>query len=89
MAEEGYAIRLDEARLAGTRARDAVEELQTRYVAETGVKSLRIRVNTLVGYHVEVLKALGESFTLRQGLASFTRFSTAKLNGLAARLEVH
>ena len=88
---EGYATRLDEARLAGTRARAAVEELQTRYVAETGVKSLRIRVNTLVGYHVEVptaqAKALGESFTLRQGLASSTRFSTAELDGLAARLE--
>ena len=88
---DGYAGRLDEARLAGTRAREAVDELQTRYVAETGVKSLRIRVNTLVGYHVEVptaqAKALGESFTLRQGLASSTRFSTAKLDGLAARLE--
>ena len=88
---DGYASRLDEARLTGTRARAAVDELQRRYVAETGVKSLRIRVNTLVGYHVEVptaqAKALGESFTLRQGLASSTRFSTAELDGLAARLE--
>ena len=87
----GYAARLDEARLTAARAREAVEELQVRYVAETGVKSLRIRVNTLVGYHVEVpttqAKALGQGFTLRQGLASSTRFSTVELDGLAARLE--
>ncbi|MGI4748867.1 MAG: DNA mismatch repair protein MutS [Janthinobacterium lividum] len=87
----GYAARLDEARLNATRIQEAVDELQARYVAETGVKALRIRVNTLVGYHVEVpsaqAKAMGESFTLRQGLASSTRFSTAELDALAARLE--
>ena len=87
----GYAARLDEARLEATRTREAVNELQARYVAETGAKALRIRVNTLVGYHVEVpaaqAKALGEGFILRQGLASSTRFSTVELDALAARLE--
>ena len=88
---EGYSARLDEARADATRARNAIDELQARYAAETGVKALRIRVNTLVGYHVEVsssqAKALGDGFTLRQGLASSTRFSTAELDRLAARLE--
>ena len=87
----GYAARLDNARLQATRAREAIEELQVRYVAETGVKTLRVRVNTLVGHHIEVAssqaKALGEGFTLRQGLASSTRFSTTELDALAARLE--
>ncbi len=87
----GYAARLDEARRLATRIREAMDELQVRYVAKTGVKGLRIRVNTLVGYHVEVpsaqAKALSEDFTLRQGLASTTRFTTAELDTLAAQLE--
>ena len=88
---EGYAAQLDEARLRAKRTGEAVDELQARYAAETGVKALRIRVNTLVGYHVEVpsayAKAMDERFNLRQGLASSTRFSTAELDALAARLE--
>ena len=87
----GYSERLDKARLEVDRRREALDNLQAHYVAQTGVKSLRIRVNTLVGYHVEVpsaqAKALGEEFTLRQGLASSTRFSTAEVDTLAARLE--
>ncbi|WP_158746488.1 DNA mismatch repair protein MutS, partial [Acidisphaera sp. L21] len=87
----GYAARLDEARSDAARMREAVDELQARLVVETGVKALRIRVNTLVGYHVEVpsaqAKALGDGYTLRQGLASSTRFSTSELDLLAARLE--
>jgi len=60
-------------------------------VEETGVKALRIRVNAVVGHHVEVpvanAKALGPDFTLRQGLASTTRFTTPELDRLAATLE--
>ena len=88
---DGYATRLDDARRAAARAKQAIEELQGAYMAQTGVKSLRIRVNTLVGYHIEVpaaqAKALREEFTLRQGLASSTRFSTTKLDALAIQLE--
>ena len=88
---EGYSARLDDARVEATRARDAIDELQARYVTKTGIKGLRIKVNTLVGYHVEVPSALaatlGGSFTLRQGLASSARFSTPELDALAVRLE--
>jgi len=89
---DSYASRLDEARRAAVRATEAVEELQGRYVGQTGVKSLRIRTHTLAGYHVEVpaaqAKALvGEGFTLRQGLASSTCFTTTELDALAAQLE--
>ena len=87
----GYAVRLDEARADAARAQEAVDALQARYVVETGIKALRIRVNTLVGYHVEVpaaqARALGAGFTLRQGLASSTRFSTVDLDELATRLD--
>ena len=87
----GYAPRLDQVRASADEVRRAIDALQARYVAETAVKALRIRVNTLVGYHVEVpssqAAALGPAFSLRQGLASSTRFRTAELDALASRLE--
>ncbi len=86
-----YSKRLDAARADLARAKQAIEALQARYVQDTGVKALRIRTNLVVGYHVEVpsssAKALGAGFTLRQGLASSTRFSTPELDALAAALE--
>ena len=88
---DGYSKRLDAARADLARAKTAVEALQARYVRDTGVKALKIRTNLVVGYHVEVpsssAKALGAGFTLRQGLASSTRFSTPELDTLAAALE--
>ena len=87
----GFAKRLDASRAEVAKAKVAIEDLQARYVEETGVKALRIRVNSVVGQHVEVpaasAKALGPDFTLRQGLASTTRFTTAELDRLAATLE--
>jgi DNA mismatch repair protein MutS len=88
---DGYAKRLDACRADLVRAKEAVEALQARYVVETGVKGLKVRTNSLVGYHVEVpsssVKGLGAGFTLRQGLASSARFTTPELDGLAATLE--
>jgi DNA mismatch repair protein MutS len=88
---EGYAKALDAKRAEVANAKTAIEILQSRYVQETGIKSLKIRANAIVGHHVEVpassAKDLGAAFTLRQGLASSTRFTTAELDRLAAMLE--
>jgi DNA mismatch repair protein MutS len=88
---EGYAKALDAKRAEVANAKTAIETLQSRYVQETGIKSLKIRANAIVGHHVEVpassAKDLGAAFTLRQGLASSTRFTTAELDRLAAMLE--
>ncbi len=88
---KGYSKRLDACRGEAARAKEAIEDLQARYVRDTGVKSLRIRVNSVIGHHVEVpaanAQSLGPGFALRQGLASSTRFTTPELDGLAAALE--
>ena len=88
---KGYSKRLDACRAEAARAKEAIEALQARYVGDTGVKSLRIRVNSVIGHHVEVpassAPSLGPGFTLRQGLASSTRFTTPELDSLAATLE--
>jgi len=87
----GYAKRLDASRAEVAKSEIAIKDLQTRYAEDTGVKALRIRVNSVVGHHVEVpaasAGALGPDFTLRQGLASSTRFTTPVLDRLAAQLE--
>lgn len=87
----GFDSKLDALRAEEDRLRQAVDELQASYVAQTGIKSLRIRSNSVVGYHVEVpaaqAKAIGPEFTLRQGLASSTRFTSERLDKLAAGLE--
>ena len=86
-----YSTRVDQARAAVTKFTEAIAQLQVGYIAETGIKSLKIRTNTIIGYHVEVptsgAKAMGEGFTLRQGLASTTRYTTAALDQAAGRLE--
>ena len=88
---EGYDRQLDSFRAAASAARDAIARLQDRYVRETGIKSLKIRTNNVLGYHLEVpassTNALGNEFTLRQGLASSTRYSTAELDGMATTHE--
>jgi DNA mismatch repair protein MutS len=88
---EGYAKRLDASRAEAADVKRAIEDLQGRYVQETGVKALKIRANSIVGYHVEVpassATSLGAGFTLRQGLASTTRFTTPELDRLAATLD--
>ena len=88
---EGYSSRLDNYRAAYAQVAEAIAALQARYVVETGVKALKIRSNSLIGYHVEVpaagAQALGVSFVLRQGLASSSRYTTAELDSLATALD--
>ena len=67
--------------------------LEAKYRASTGVPSLKIRHNNMIGYHIEVtathadkldLAKLG--FTRRQSMANATRFSTAELADLETRI---
>ena len=88
---EGYDRQLDACRAEAGAARNAIARLQDRYIQETGIKSLKVRTNNVLGYHLEVpassTKALGSGFSLRQGLASSTRYSTAELDRLATAYE--
>ncbi len=88
---DGYSRSLDAGRSELAKVSQAIEVLQSGYVAETGIKTLKIRTNSVIGYHVEVsssaAQALGAGFTLRQGLASSSRFTTPKLDQLAVALD--
>ncbi|NDW04595.1 DNA mismatch repair protein MutS [Jiella pacifica] len=92
---EGAIAGLDEARTLGENSRRVIAELESRYVAETGVRALRIKYNNVLGYFVEVSEVnartlmAGETaatFVHRQTMANAMRFSTEELNGLESRI---
>ena len=70
-------------------------ELQARYAGETGVASLKIRHNNVLGYYIEVppqhagkLTAGGPGgrFIHRQTMASAMRFTTVELGEIESRI---
>ncbi|HDZ73111.1 MAG TPA: DNA mismatch repair protein MutS [Aurantimonas coralicida] len=92
---DGAIPALDEARTLRENSRRVIADLQGRYVAETGVRNLRIKHNNVLGYFVEVgeaqAKALavedGETrFIHRQTMASAMRFTTTELGELETRI---
>jgi DNA mismatch repair protein MutS len=88
----GYDAALDELRGLRDESRRLIAELETRYRAETGIASLKIRHNNVLGYylettatHLEKLTA-GGGFIHRQTLASAARFTTIELGELERRI---
>ena len=82
---EGYESALDEARKLRDDSRLVVAAMQARYAEETGVKTLKIRHNNVLGYFVEVTAQHGDrlmsaplnaTFIHRQTLAGQVRFTT-------------
>jgi DNA mismatch repair protein MutS len=91
----GYDQKLDAERALATETRAVVAALQSRLIAETDVKSLKIRHNGVLGYFVEVPAAHGarlleephrQQFIHRQTLANAMRFTTAELAELEGRI---
>jgi DNA mismatch repair protein MutS len=91
----GYAAELDELRLLRDQSRKMMAALQARYAEETGVASLKIRHNNVLGYYIEVTpqhaaKLTGEEpggrFIHRQTMASAMRFTTVELGEIESRI---
>ncbi|MBX9911013.1 MAG: DNA mismatch repair protein MutS [Beijerinckiaceae bacterium] len=92
---EGHDAALDELRLLQVDSRKVIAQLQARYVAETGCRTLRIKHNSMLGYFVEVPQAAGEDFLKepwravfvhRQTMSDAMRFSSVELGGLEAKI---
>jgi DNA mismatch repair protein MutS len=90
---EGYDAALDELRLAASSGRRAIATLEARYRDSTGIASLKIRHNAVLGYHIEVsakhadrLMAPDSGFTHRQTLAGVVRFNSPELHDEANRV---
>src|SRR6202034_3012341 len=91
----GYEPALDEARALRDESRRVVAALQIRYAELTGVRTLKIRHNNVLGYFVDVTAQHGEklmapplnaTFIHRQTLAGQVRFTTAELGELESKI---
>ncbi len=85
---------LDEARALRDESRRVIAALEARYRGETGVNSLKIRHNAVLGYFIEVtavnadkmLAAGRDRFRHRQTVASAVRFASDELAELAIKI---
>ena len=92
---DGADADLDEHRQLRDGSRQVIAGLQATYAEATGIKSLKVRHNNVLGYFVEVTALHGgvlskpphvELFIHRQTLANVVRFSTPELAELEARI---
>ena len=91
----GYEPALDEARALRDESRRVIAALQVRYAETTGIRSLKIRHNNVLGYFVDVTAQHGDklmsaplnaTFIHRQTLAGQVRFTTTELGELEAKI---
>ncbi|MGA1208745.1 MAG: DNA mismatch repair protein MutS, partial [Gemmobacter sp.] len=84
----GHDAALDEARTLRDEARGVIAALQAQYAAETGIASLKIRHNNVLGYFIETTAThaermltgpLAARFIHRQTTANQLRFTTTEL----------
>jgi DNA mismatch repair protein MutS len=86
-----YSAELDELRLLRDDSRRTLAALQARYAGETGVATLKIRHNNVLGYYIEVgpnhaPKLTPPNFIHRQTIASAVRFTTVELGEVESRI---
>jgi DNA mismatch repair protein MutS len=83
---------LDEARRLRDESRRVIASLQARYAEATGIRSLKVRHNNVLGYFVETTAGQAQAlladqrFVHRQTLASAMRFSTVELAELEQKI---
>jgi DNA mismatch repair protein MutS len=91
----GYDSALDETRALRDEARRVIAALQARYAEATGIRSLKIRHNNVLGYFVDVTAQHGDKlmnaphnvmFIHRQTTAGQVRFTTTELGELEAKI---
>ncbi|KEO87723.1 DNA mismatch repair protein MutS [Erythrobacter longus] len=90
---EGYDASLDELREMSGSARRAIAAMEARYRQETGISSLKIKHNGVLGYFIEVpnrhadaLMAPDSGFTHRQTMKGAVRFNSLTLHEEASRV---
>ncbi len=92
---QGFDAALDENRALRDDTRQVIAALQARYAGETGLRTLRIKHNNILGYFIEVAPqhaALLQTpehaarFIHRQSIASAIRFTTTELADLEQKI---
>ena len=83
---DGYDMALDNMRSLSSGGRETIAALQAEYIAQTGINTLKIKYNNILGYFIEVPSARADAlmhpesgFIHRQTMAGNMRFTTSRL----------
>jgi DNA mismatch repair protein MutS len=91
----GYDAELDEMRSLRDEGRSVIARMQTDYIGQTGISSLKIKHNNVLGYFIEVTathadkmlsEPLSDLFRHRQTTANQLRFTTPDLTEMETRI---
>ncbi|MEZ5753362.1 MAG: DNA mismatch repair protein MutS [Paracoccaceae bacterium] len=91
----GFDAELDHARRLRDEGRGVIASMQADFIAETGIQSLKIKHNNVLGYFIETTSThaermlsppLSERFIHRQTTAGQVRFTTVELSEMETRI---
>ncbi len=91
----GFHTELDEARLLRDEGRNVIAKMQVDYIALSGVQSLKIKHNNVLGYFIEtpsthaekmLAPQLNKTFIHRQTTANQVRFTTVELSEIEIKI---
>jgi DNA mismatch repair protein MutS len=91
----GYEAELDEARKLRDEGRSVIAQMQQEFVSITGISTLKIKHNNVLGYFIETTAThadkmlatpLNETFIHRQTTANQVRFTTVELSEMETKI---
>jgi DNA mismatch repair protein MutS len=87
---DGHDVDLDELRKGSREGKNWIGELQEREIAATGIKSLKVRFNSVFGYFIEITKSnlanVPAHYTRKQTTVGGERFITPELKEMEAKI---
>src|SRR5947207_14396501 len=87
---DGYDVDLDELRNGSREGKNWISQLQEREIAATGIKSLKIRYNSVFGYFIEVTKSnlasVPAHYTRKQATVGGERLITPELKEMEGKI---
>jgi DNA mismatch repair protein MutS len=90
MIRQGWHAELDQLRDLRDQTRRHIARLEAELQHETGIGSLKVRHNNMLGYYIEVTAThrakVPDHFVQRQSMANATRYSTKELAELESRI---
>src|SRR5438094_1297209 len=87
---DGYDADLDAFRQASREGKNWISHLQEREIAATGIKSLKVRYNSVFGYFIEITKSnlsnVPAHYTRKQTTVGGERYITPELKEMEAKI---
>ena len=87
---DGFDRDLDDLRAGSREGKNWIAQLQEREIAETGIKSLKVRFNSVFGYFIEVTKSnlanVPERYVRKQTTVGGERFVTPELKEMESKI---